>query len=67
MTCRDCIHGDICANRNRRIIKYIDAVFDSRIGDIWHLTFHQGGYKKEFSVDKPEDVKAVYEYLDEKI
>lgn len=56
-----------CAKRNRRVIKYIDAVFDSRTGDVWHLTFRQGGFSKEFRIDKPEDVKSVYEWLDEKI
>lgn len=56
-----------CAKKNRRVIKYIDAIFDTRTGNIWHLTFRTGGYRKEFRVDEPKDIKMVYEYLDEKI
>lgn len=56
-----------CCRRNRRVIKYVDAIFDTRTGDIWHITFRSGGYKKEFRIDNSDDIGAVYEYLDEKI
>lgn len=56
-----------CSRRKRRIIKYVDAVFDSRTGMIWHVTFRQGGYRKEFRVDSACQLQFIYEYLDEEI
>ena len=58
---------EICCQRNRRAIKYVDATFDSRDGTVWYLTFRSQthGEDKKFRIEKQEDIKSVYDWLDE--
>lgn len=60
---------EVCCVRHRRAIKYVDSVFDSRDGTVWHLTFRSPtrGEDKQFRIDNENDIKKVYEYLDEKV
>ena len=60
---------EVCCVRNRRAVKYVDAVFDSRDGAVWHLKFRSPthGKDKEFRIENESDIKKVYEYLDEKV
>lgn len=60
---------EVCCERNRRAVKYVDAVFDSRDGTVWHLKFRSPthGNDREFRIENEEDIKKVYEYLDEKV
>lgn len=60
---------EVCCVRNRRSVKYVDAVFDSRDGTVWHITFRSStcGENKVFRVENENDIKKVYEYLDEKV
>ena len=54
--------------RKRRAIKYVDATFDSRDGTIWLLKFRSILGRKDsktFRIEKPEDIKDVYSWLDE--
>lgn len=55
--------------RCRRVFKYVSASFDTRFGDIWHITLHEGGGStgKSFRVEKKEEIDAVYAYLDEEV
>lgn len=54
-----------CADRNRRIIKYIDAIFDSSSGEIWKIVMRYGGNEREFKIYSPKDVVKIYRFLDE--
>lgn len=60
---------EVCCVRNRRAVKYVDAVFDSRDGTVWYLKFRSPthGKDKEFRIENENDIKKVYEYLDEKV
>ena len=60
---------EVCCVRNRRAVKYVDAIFDSRDGTVWHLKFRSPthGKDKEFRIKNENDIKKVYEYLDEKV
>ena len=60
---------EVCCERNRRAIKYVDAVFDSRDGTVWHLKFRSPTHGKDrgFRIENENDIKKVYEYLDEKV
>lgn len=53
--------------RGRRAVKYVDAVFDSRDGRIFSITFRQGGGNKSFSIESKNDIDAVYSWLNEPI
>ena len=53
--------------RNRRVVKYVDATFDTRDGTIWHIKFRQGGLDEGFRIERHEDIQAIYKWLDEKI
>ena len=59
---------EVCCKRNRRAIKYVDAVFDSRDGMVWHLKFRSPthGKDRDIRIESEKDIKKVYEYLDEK-
>lgn len=60
---------EVCCERHRRAIKYVDAVFDSRDGTVWHLKFRSPthGKDREFRIENESDIKKVYEYLDERV
>jgi hypothetical protein len=58
---------EINYERNRRAIKYVDASFDSRDGLVWRLEFRSvtGVGEMTFRVENENDLKKVYEWLDE--
>lgn len=60
---------ETCCERRRHAIKYVDAVFDTRDSKVWHIVFRGlvDGSRKEFRVETAEDLKKVYEYLDEEV
>lgn len=60
---------EINIERKRRAIKYVDAVFDSRDGTVWHLKFRSPthGKDRDFRIENENDIKKVYEYLDERV
>ena len=60
---------EINIERKRRAIKYVDAIFDSRDGTIWSVTFRSQthGKDKTFRVENENDIKKLYEYLDENV
>lgn len=49
----------------RKLVKYVDAVFDSRDGRIFSVTFRQGGKSTSFCIESKKDLDAVYSWLDE--
>ena len=60
---------EICCERKRRAIKYVDAIYDSRDGTIWSVKFRSQthGKDKTFRIENENDIKKVYEYLDEEV
>lgn len=58
---------EVIETRNRRAIKYVDASMDTRDGSIWRIEFRSivGHDDISFRVDTPEDLKAIYRFLDE--
>jgi len=56
---------------HRRVVKYVDASFDTRTGRIWKINFRSclGGGEREraFDINSPEDVNKIYKWLDEHI
>ncbi|MBQ9073286.1 MAG: hypothetical protein IJY30_02320 [Muribaculaceae bacterium] len=56
---------EVCHVRKRVAYKYIDAVWDSRNNKVFAIKLRvDGGSGKTFSVDTPEEIKALYDYLD---
>lgn len=53
--------------RNRKIVKYVDASFDSRTGTIWMVNFRSvtGEKDKAFRVDDKYGLASMYEWLEE--
>lgn len=63
---------EVCGIRKRRAIKYVDSVFDSRDGNVWHIKFRSvlGEMTEEdvvFRIENDDDIRKVYKYLDEKV
>lgn len=60
---------EINIERKRRAIKYVDAIFDSRDGTIWSIKFRSQthGKDKTFRIENENDIKKLYEYLDENV
>ena len=58
---------EVIETRNRRAIKCVDATMDTRDGSIWRIGFRSivGHDDISFRVDTPEDLKAIYRFLDE--
>ena len=58
---------DVMWNRNRKVVKYVDACFDSRDATVWNIKFRDvaGGNETEFCIESAEDLKKVYAWLDE--
>lgn len=56
-------------NCNRKRPKYLDFelkfTLDTRDGIIFHIKFRNSGEDKSFWVENKEDLKKVYEWLDE--
>ena len=57
---------EVIETRNRRAIKYVDASMDTRDGSIWRIEFRSvvGHDDIAFRIDKPEDLKEIYKFLD---
>lgn len=56
--------------RNRYAIKYVDACFDSRDGNVWHIKFRQIlGHNEDvsFRIESEEDIAKIYTFLDEPV
>lgn len=51
-------------DRGRAAYKYITSSFDTRDGTIWRVAFSEGKGEKAFRVETPEEIKAVYDFLD---
>lgn len=60
---------EVCCEKNRRAIKYVDAVFDSRDGTIFYLKFRDSTHGEDcvFRIENENDIKKVYEYLNKKV
>ena len=60
---------EICCERKRRAIKYVDAIYDSRDGTIWQLKFRSPTHGKDkiFRIENENDINKVYKYLDEEV
>ena len=58
---------EINCERNRKAIKYVDASFDSRTGDIWCVNFRSvtGEEDKAFRVDDQYGLADMYAWLEE--
>ena len=52
--------------RKRSFYKYVTCSFDTRDGTIWRIAFSQGGSETAFRVETPEEIQAVYDFLDGK-
>ena len=57
---------ELSVERNRRVVKYVDASFDSRDGRVWQITFRSciPGGTMDFRIESSEDVSKVYAWLD---
>lgn len=57
---------ELSVERNRRVVKYVDASFDSRDGRVWQITFRSciPGGARDFRIESSEDVAKVYAWLD---
>lgn len=57
---------ELSVERNRRVVKYVDASFDSRDGHIWQITFRSclPDGTKDFRVESGDDVAKIYTWLD---
>ena len=53
--------------RNRKAIKYVDASFDSRTGQIWCINFRSvtGEENRAFRVDDKRGLTDMYEWIEE--
>lgn len=56
--------------KKRKCFKYLDLSFDTRDGHIWQIRFREDGAfnlaaEKTFKIESEDDVKAIYEFLDE--
>ena len=51
--------------RNRRAIKYVNVVWDSRDNTVFSIELRPGGGEgRRFRVDSPPELEAVYKWLD---
>ena len=60
---------DIINIRHRRAIKYVSSNFDSRDGKVYYIKFESvlPCGSAEFVIEKHEDVRKIYEWLDEEV
>ena len=58
---------------HRRVIKYVEASFDTRTGTIWRVTFKQclagkqSEQRKDFLTKSPADIARIYRWLDAEV
>lgn len=59
---------DKCIKRKRKCIKYVSSMFDSRDGKVYMVRFNLG-FKEwiDFRIESSEDLKKIYDWLDEEI
>lgn len=53
--------------RKRRVIKYYDMSFDTRSGEMWHISFRVSGKDPIVFRDSSTFKQDIYKYLDEEI
>lgn len=64
---------DVVHIRHRKAIKYVDACYDTRTGEIWQIKFRScigtTGTPQEinFRIENESDIKRIYDWLDERI
>lgn len=55
------------AKRKRRVIKYYDMSFDTRSGEMWHISFRVSGGDPVVFRDGPTFKQDIYNYLDKEV
>jgi hypothetical protein len=55
--------------RHRTPYKYINAVWDSRDNTVFSITLREGGDTegRSFRVDTPQEIKALYDFIDSQV
>ena len=57
-----------CIRRKHKCVKYVSSTFDSRDGKVYAVRFNLGSKEWiDFRVESPEDLRAIYDWLDEEV